>query len=217
MDDNPPSPKSANSWSTGHHSSSASSKTSQIEEGIPISRTKHTVPQDPNTETRPLPPGSYPQPEPISPQSTSPAKGSDYPTSPVQESSSSGGIRISPHLPRGIYTSFGPRASSLYLPTIQTILYYQFKTPDLLEEALESPGSGVTATANGKRRFLDGNKGLAIVGEGVMKLMLKDLAYLYHMDERKSSALLFIVYLREGYKLMGIGDRQGVKNNLFSY
>jgi hypothetical protein len=25
------------------------------------------------------------------------------------------------------------------------------------------------------------------------------------------------VYLREGYKLMGIGDRQGVKNNLFSY
>jgi len=70
---------------------------------------------------------------------------------------------------------------------MQVILQYQFTNPDLLEEALESPGSGVSCVGDSHRHFTDGNKGLATVGEAVMKLVLKDQCYLFKIPEGKFS------------------------------
>jgi len=73
---------------------------------------------------------------------------------------------------------------------MQIILQYQFTNTDLLEEALESPGSGVSCVGDSHRHFTDGNRGLANAGEAVMKLVLKDQAYLFKIPEGKSSLSL---------------------------
>ena len=69
---------------------------------------------------------------------------------------------------------------------VQDILSYEFQDCDLLEEALESPGSGVTVVEKTHRHFLDGNRGLAKVGEAVMTLVLRDQCYLYYVHESKT-------------------------------
>lgn len=56
---------------------------------------------------------------------------------------------------------------------------------DLLEEALESPGSGVTCVGKSHRHFLDGNAGLARVGEATMRLALRDQCYLFKIPKGK--------------------------------
>jgi hypothetical protein len=50
----------------------------------------------------------------------------------------------------------------------------------LLEEALESQGSGKVVVGKSHRLCLDGNTGLGLVGEAVMKLVLKDQCYLFN-------------------------------------
>lgn len=94
----------------------------------------------------------------------------------------SGGHRTEPTLPRGIWTSAGS-GSSQWLLAIQVILQYEFTNPDLLEEALESPGSGVNCVGKSHRHFSDGNRGLANVGEMVMKLVLTDQCYLFKVPD----------------------------------
>ena len=79
---------------------------------------------------------------------------------------------------------------------MQDILEYYFKDVDLLEEALESEGSGVTVVGQSGREFSEGNRELAKVGKTVMKLVLRDQCYLFrvhksmhnpqfHLDEGK--------------------------------
>ena len=78
---------------------------------------------------------------------------------------------------------------------VQAILGHVFRNVDLLEEALESPGSGVTVVGKTQRHFLDGNRGLAKVGEAVMTLVLRDQCYLFYMTESKhTSATYFEKY-----------------------
>jgi hypothetical protein len=99
-------------------------------------------------------------------------------------SQESGGHRTEPTLPRGIWSSAGS-GSSQWLLAIQVILQYEFTNPDLLEEALESPGSGVSCVGKSHRHFSDGNRGLANVGEMVMKLVLTDQCYLFKVPDGK--------------------------------
>jgi hypothetical protein len=100
----------------------------------------------------------------------------------------SGGHRTEPTLARGVYSSAGD-GQSQWLLAIQVILQYEFTNPDLLEEALESPGSGVNCVGKSHRHFTDGNRGLANVGEMVMKLVLKDQCYLFKIPDGKFSPL----------------------------
>jgi len=96
----------------------------------------------------------------------------------------SGGHRTELTLARGIWSSAGDGASQ-WLLAIQVILQHEFKNPDLLEEALESPGSGVNCVGASHRHFADGNRGLANVGGMVMNLVLKDQCYLFKIPDGK--------------------------------
>lgn len=96
----------------------------------------------------------------------------------------SGGNRTELTLARGIWSSAGS-GSSQWLLAIQVVLQYEFTNPDLLEEALESPGSGVNCVGKSHRHCSDGNRGLANVGEMVMKLVLTDQCYLFKIPDGK--------------------------------
>ena len=62
---------------------------------------------------------------------------------------------------------------------VQQALGYDFEDPNLLEEALESKGSGVGNVGQGDkmRTFERGNQGLSRVGDMVNRLVQADLAY----------------------------------------
>ena len=53
---------------------------------------------------------------------------------------------------------------------VETIIGYNFSDPLILWEALQAAGSGVTSA--GIRRFPDGNKRLAVLGDTILKLVL---------------------------------------------
>ncbi|KAE9368782.1 hypothetical protein N431DRAFT_444189 [Stipitochalara longipes BDJ] len=101
----------------------------------------------------------------------------------------SGGHRTEPKLARGIWSNAGSGASQ-WLLAIQVILQYEFTNPDLLEEALESPGSGVNCAGKSHRHFSNGNRGLANIGEMVMKLVLIDQCYLFKIPDGDASNIL---------------------------
>lgn len=94
----------------------------------------------------------------------------------------SGGVRSEVKTRRGIYTSPGELASR-WRETLENIMHYSFQNPDLLEEALESYGSGVVVVGSSHRICTDGNEGLARVGNAVMKLALRDQCYLFKFNE----------------------------------
>jgi hypothetical protein len=79
---------------------------------------------------------------------------------------------------RGIVTKTGIEEG--FDLAMGAIIQYKFKNPDLLEEALESQGSGKVVVGKSHRLCLDGNTGLGLVGEAVMKLVLKDQCYLFN-------------------------------------
>ncbi|PKK49023.1 hypothetical protein CI102_6431 [Trichoderma harzianum] len=56
--------------------------------------------------------------------------------------------------------------------TVQDILQYQFRNPKLLEEALRAPGTDPTTTRQSPRAH--GNKGLAMIGDAVLRLAVVD-------------------------------------------
>ncbi|KAH8813122.1 ribonuclease III domain-containing protein [Xylogone sp. PMI_703] len=107
----------------------------------------------------------------------------------VRIEQSSRGQRTGLVLPRGIYSSAGTGASQ-WLPAIETIIQYHFQDPDLLEEALESPGSGITCVGLSHRHLDDGNRGFSIIGEAAMKLVLKDQCYLFHVSNGDASKFM---------------------------
>lgn len=56
--------------------------------------------------------------------------------------------------------------------TVQDILQYQFRNPKLLEEALRAPGTDPGTTRQNPRAH--GNKGLAMIGDAVLRLAVVD-------------------------------------------
>jgi hypothetical protein len=85
-------------------------------------------------------------------------------------------------LPRGVLHQPLPETALRWREAVEQILGYVFNDPDLLEEALEAPGSGVMYVGGGAGRtprFLDkeGNRGMAMVGEKAMELVLMEVCY----------------------------------------
>lgn len=121
---------------------------------------------------------------PSSPACTDPASPREIPKDPHKTNTShvSGGHRSAIMPPRGVAILAGT-AEVEWLNIIQSTIRYVFKNPDLLEEALESPGSGVTCVGKSHRHFEDGNRGLAKVGQSAMKLLLRDQYYLFQLPE----------------------------------
>ena len=158
-------------------------------------RSTHTGRSNKTTELRhrkPAPSMATSSPHPRASQKTWKSEGTTVLASTAPErlwptaTQESGGHRTEPPLGRGVLTSAG-KDESRWLEVLQIILQYQFQNPDLLEEALESPKSGVTCVGSSHRHFHDGNQGLAKVGEAVMKLVLLDQFYLFKIPESKYS------------------------------
>jgi hypothetical protein len=142
---------------------------------------KHPIPPIPSSPT--LTAHSAPEAG-LSNQPYPPSKGAAVAERVWPSHQESGGHRTEPTLARGIWSSAGNGASQ-WLLAIQVILQYEFTNPDLLEEALESPGSGVNCVGKSHRHFSDGNRGLASVGEMAMKLVLADQCYLFKIPDGK--------------------------------
>ncbi|KAL5314549.1 hypothetical protein ACEPPN_017189 [Leptodophora sp. 'Broadleaf-Isolate-01'] len=97
----------------------------------------------------------------------------------------SGGIRTELKLRRGILTHCAPGSGGHFQKNIESILRYTFSNGDLLEEALESPGSGITCVGKTYRRCEEGNKHLAKVGKKVLKLVILDQCYTFRITNEK--------------------------------
>ena len=131
------------------------------------------------------------RPESIASKATAKPLFQDYQTLvPEQHWSphASGGIRTDLKLRRGILTHCAPGSGGHFQVNIERILRYTFRNGDLLEEALESPGSGVTCVGKTYRRCEEGNKQLAKVGKKVLKLVILDQCYTFRIS--KSSFLV---------------------------
>ncbi|KAI0100400.1 ribonuclease III domain-containing protein [Nemania sp. FL0031] len=74
------------------------------------------------------------------------------------------------------------------ISTAQKIINYEFQNEDLLWEALQTPGSGVTML-NG-RMLVQGNKNLASVGDAVITLVIK--LDCYKMDRSVGYMALYL-------------------------
>jgi hypothetical protein len=72
-----------------------------------------------------------------------------------------------------------------------TVLGYTFRDEDLLEEALESVGSGVLVVGASRRVCEAGNRELGVVGEAVMGLVLRDQCYLFRIPQGECPFLCF--------------------------
>jgi hypothetical protein len=81
---------------------------------------------------------------------------------------------------------FAGQNSSKWLEHVQHIIKYEFHDPDVLEEALESPDSGVTCVGNSHRDIgRGGNKRLAAVGRRAMELVLMNECYRVGIKQSK--------------------------------
>jgi hypothetical protein len=90
-----------------------------------------------------------------------------------------------PYRSRGV-RKFAGHVSSRWLENVQQIIKYEFRDPDILEEALESPGSGISCVGNSHRVIRNGNTWLAAVGSRVIELVLIDQYYDADVDYGKS-------------------------------
>ena len=61
------------------------------------------------------------------------------------------------------------------LQAVQNIIEYRFKEQLILWEAMQAAGSNVRSA--GDRKFLDGNKRLAVIGDTVLQLVLAEKWY----------------------------------------
>jgi hypothetical protein len=102
-----------------------------------------------------------------------------------EPSQSSGGKRTETKHQRGCVSRALEEDQANWKKIVQDIIAYKFRDVDLLGEALESEGSGMATVGKNQRHFLDGNKGLAKVGEVAMTLVLRDQCYLFRVHEGK--------------------------------
>ncbi|TEY40048.1 hypothetical protein BOTCAL_0439g00060 [Botryotinia calthae] len=91
--------------------------------------------------------------------------------------------------PRGV-SHFNPATNNYWLPIMQSFLSYTFNNPDILEEALETPKNGVTCVGKSMRICLDGNEGLAKLGEMAIRLVMREQFYLFSIPEVQASQIL---------------------------
>ena len=92
------------------------------------------------------------------------------------------GERLEIYYPRGVTSSAGPKeAQDQWLPAVQIIIAYEFINPDLLEEALESPKSGVAVVGSGRRSIPDGNAGMSALGHSLMEFILMHQCYIFRI------------------------------------
>lgn len=107
------------------------------------------------------------------------------------ESQPSGGERTIIKTPRGVLRkdTAGVLEDKWQLRA-ESVLQYHFQNPDLLEEALETAGSG-TIVVGRNRSCPDGNRELAEVGQAVMELVLKDQCYIFNIYKGKSPSSHF--------------------------
>ncbi|KAF7960838.1 hypothetical protein EAE96_000510 [Botrytis aclada] len=97
--------------------------------------------------------------------------------------------RITRLPPRGI-AHINPATNKNWLPILQSFLSYTFTNPDILEEALETPKNGVTCVGKSMRICLDGNEGLAKLGEMAIRLVMREQFYLFSIPEVQASQIL---------------------------
>ncbi|THV54411.1 hypothetical protein BGAL_0027g00220 [Botrytis galanthina] len=90
---------------------------------------------------------------------------------------------------RGV-AHFNPATNKNWLPILQSFLSYTFTNPDILEEALETPKNGVTCVGKSMRICLDGNEGLAKLGEMAIRLVMMEQFYLFSIPEVQTSQIL---------------------------
>ncbi|KAG9230839.1 hypothetical protein BJ875DRAFT_471050 [Amylocarpus encephaloides] len=132
---------------------------------------------------------------------------SDQPTLVGSSNFPTGGARQGPYLPRGVRKHCTRQKT--WLPDMQNILRYEFRNPDLLEEALESPGSGIACVGQSKRHCVKGNKQLAIVGRSVIKLVLRDLCYA--LSTPKDDGEKLVNKIIDKFNFERIGDVSGIE------
>lgn len=111
-----------------------------------------------------------------------------------------GGERVDLKTPRGLYTK-KPKKGELaidpatveqeWLAMIEAMLGYQFQHAQILEEALESEGSGVVGVGEGrsKRDCARGNRGLARLGEAVLRAAQEDIGFRARLEGGTSDDL----------------------------
>lgn len=99
-----------------------------------------------------------------------------------------------PPSPRGIYNLFNadssPNGDALFPKAAAAILGYTFRDEDLLEEALESYGSGVIVVGKSKRVCESGNSELARLGESLVCCVLRADGYMYRMTDGEFGLVL---------------------------
>lgn len=106
---------------------------------------------------------------------------------------------------RGIIHSAG-EDSKHWLEAMELILQYHFQKPDILEEALESPGSGATCVGTSHRHLgSEGNAGLAGVGKRAMELVLRDECYFRKIEEKE--AVKMIGKVLDWRNLLPVGEK----------
>ncbi|TGO11803.1 hypothetical protein BTUL_0101g00240 [Botrytis tulipae] len=134
----------------------------------------------------------YPTNHMLPPASPSPSYKSRDPilnTIPASTSIKNSTNRIIRLPPRGVAHS-NPATNRNWLPIMQSFLSYTFINPDILEEALETPKNGVTCVGKSMRICLDGNEGLAKLGEMVIRLVMREQFYLFSIPEVQASQIL---------------------------
>lgn len=69
-----------------------------------------------------------------------------------------------------------------FIATVEKIIDHAFKDSDILEEALEAPGSGWRLIGESKKMVKGGNARLAMVGEDALRLIIGEHCYKIGLD-----------------------------------
>ncbi|APA09637.1 hypothetical protein sscle_05g044070 [Sclerotinia sclerotiorum 1980 UF-70] len=94
-----------------------------------------------------------------------------------------------PRLPSRGIPHINPSTQKNWQPILQSYLSYSFLNPDILEEALETPKNGVTSVGTTRRICMDGNAGMAKLGEMVMRLVLREQFYLFSIPHAQAAQI----------------------------
>ena len=91
-----------------------------------------------------------------------------------------------------------------FIPAAEKIIDYTFKDVDILEEALEAPGSGWRLIGNRKKMVKEGNARLASVGEDVLRLIVGEYCYKIGLDLGMKPGSFFLVSINFDLIVLGL-------------
>lgn len=110
----------------------------------------------------------------------------DWPASlAMSDGSGRPGERMQLKLPRGVLSRSGPTTDVEVIKRVERSIGYRFRNPELLLEALETPGSGMVCVGEGNRPVPHGNKPLAELGKAAMELALMQQYYILNIPKCK--------------------------------